>query len=107
MGWATAMAAVRNEGAPLVDDPARAAGVSALGLDETTLLHASATHRTEHVAGLVDLDTARLLDIARGRSGTVVGTSLGERSPQWRDDIDTVGRRRAARLCQRGPSPPP
>ena len=35
IGWHTAMGAVRDHGRPRVDDPARLAGVSALGVDET------------------------------------------------------------------------
>ena len=34
VGWATAMAAVRDHGKPLVDDPRRLHGVRALGVDE-------------------------------------------------------------------------
>ena len=35
VGWHTVMAAVRDHGLPLVDDPSRLDGVDALGLDET------------------------------------------------------------------------
>jgi transposase len=36
VGWATVMRAVAEHGRPLVDDPARLGGVTALGLDETS-----------------------------------------------------------------------
>ena len=43
VGWATVMAAVRDYGQPLVDDPSRLDGVHTLGVDETAFL--SATRR--------------------------------------------------------------
>ncbi len=90
VGWHTAMAAVRDHGRPLVEDPARLEGVEALGLDETVMLHAGPRRRTTYVTGFVDLHRGRLLDIALGRSGSVVGTWLAERDENWRAGIDVV-----------------
>jgi transposase len=42
VGWATVMGAVIEHGQPLVDDPGRTSGVTALGLDEVALLRANA-----------------------------------------------------------------
>ncbi len=36
VGWSTVMRAVQEYGTPLIDDPARLAGVQAVGVDETT-----------------------------------------------------------------------
>ena len=47
VGWGAVMRAVREHGTPLVDDPARLAGVAALGVDETAYLAATASHGTE------------------------------------------------------------
>jgi transposase len=44
--WDTVMAAVREHGEPLVDDPARVGMVTALGVDETTWLSATKDHTT-------------------------------------------------------------
>jgi len=41
VGWATVMAAVRDHGLPLVQDPGRLVGVTALGVDETAFLRAN------------------------------------------------------------------
>lgn len=90
VGWHTTMAAVREHGQPLVDDPARLDDVSALGVDETRFLAATATRRTQYVTGLVDLDRARLLDIRRGRSGKVVDDWLAERPQDWLDGIEVA-----------------
>jgi len=87
VSWAAAMAAVRDYGTPLVDDPARLAGVSALGVDETTFLHARPGRRTVSVTGFVDLERARLLDIVPGRSGAAAGNWLAGRDQVWRDGI--------------------
>jgi transposase len=85
--WATAMAAVERHGRPLVDDPARTAGTTALGVDETTFLHARAGRHTTYVTGMVDLHRGRLLDVVEGRSGKVVTDWLEQRSRAWRDQV--------------------
>lgn len=90
VGWHTAMAAVRDHGQPLVDDPARLDGTQALGLDETVMLHAGPRRHTTYVTGFVDLHRGRLLDIALGRSGSVVETWLARRDDDWLAGIDVV-----------------
>ena len=90
VGWHAAMAAVRDHGTPLVDDPARLDGVGALGLDETRFLAATPTHHTEYVTGFVDLDRPRLLDVVAGRSAKAVEDWLGERPTEWLAGIDVV-----------------
>ncbi len=90
VGWHTAMAAVRDHGTPLVDDPQRLDGIGALGLDETKFLAATPTHRTEYVTGFVDLDRARLVDVVPGRSAKAVQDWLGGRPQEWLTGIDVV-----------------
>jgi transposase len=46
VGWHTVMQAVRDHGRPLVADPARLSGVTALGVDETAFLAATSRHHT-------------------------------------------------------------
>jgi transposase len=91
VGWGTVMRAVSEHGTPLVDDPARLAGVAALGVDETAYLAATATHPTEFATGLVDLTRttgpARLLDVVPGRSGAVLSTWLRGRDIEWRSAV--------------------
>jgi transposase len=90
VGWATAMAAVVDYGAPLVDDPGRLEGVSGLGVDETTFLHARPGRRTRQVTGFVDLDRARLLDVVPGRSGPAAARWLWAQEPRWRAGIEVA-----------------
>ena len=45
VGWGTIMAAVRDHGQPLIDDPTRLAGVNALGVDETAFTAATPAAR--------------------------------------------------------------
>lgn len=87
VGWHTAMAAVRDYGTPLVDDPARTAAVTALGTDETVFLHAQRHRHTVYVTGLVDLDRAQLIDVVIGRSGRVLGDWLDTRPARWLEQI--------------------
>lgn len=94
VGWGTVMRAVVEHGTPLVDDPARLAGVAALGVDETAYLSATATHPTEFATGLVDLTRtagpARLLDVVPGRSGAVLSTWLRGRDAGWRGGVQVA-----------------
>jgi transposase len=92
VGWHTIMRAVDDHGRPLIDDPARLAGVRAVGVDETAFLAATATHATEFVTGIVDLTghpgrAARLLDVVEGRSGKALSDWVSARDRDWRDGI--------------------
>jgi len=87
VGWATVMTAVRDYGAPLVEDPARLEGVGALGVDETAFLAANAAHHTVFVTGVVDLDGPRLLDVVAGRSGNALSAWASARPQSWREEI--------------------
>jgi transposase len=87
VAWATVMAAVVEYGSPLVDDPARLDAVTALGVDETAFLAANGKHHTEFVTGMVDVTGSRLLDVVRGRSGTVLCQWISAQPQPWRDGI--------------------
>ena len=63
---------MRDHGDPLVDDPKRLAGVTALGLDETSFLKATRVAPTRFVTGLVDLERGRLLDLVADRTRRAV-----------------------------------
>jgi transposase len=90
VGWATVMAAVRDYGEPLVDDPGRIGAVGGLGLDETAWLRANATRHTAFLTGFVDIIGGRLLDIVAGRSARVVEDWLAARSKDWLAGVHTV-----------------
>jgi transposase len=82
VGWATVMRAVRDHGRRRVDDPARLDGVTALGVDETAFLAATATRHTVFVTGLVDLTgRPRLLDVVPERTGNAVAAWVCARDP--------------------------
>jgi transposase len=49
--------------------------------------HANRRLHTTYVTGVVDLDRARLLDVAQGRPGRVLGDWLDTRPADWRDRI--------------------
>src|SRR5215211_5263984 len=89
VGWGTVMAAVRDYGSVLVDDPARLEAVTALGVDETAFLAANRAHSTVFVTGIVDLSGAhpRLLDVVQGRSGRCLSDWVSARPARWREDI--------------------
>ena len=94
-GWHTVMRAVRDYGTPLVDDPARTAGVTAVGVDETAFLAASAGSHTQFVTGIVALPgpgrpRAQLLAVVRGRSANVVQQCISAQDPAWRAQVATA-----------------
>jgi transposase len=99
VGWHTVMQAVRDHGRPLVADPARLSGVTALGVDETAFLAATSRHHTEFVTGIVDLTghvsgrperATRLLDVVEGRSGKVLCDWVSARDQDWRDRVEVA-----------------
>ena len=90
VSWATAMTAVRVFGTPLVDDPARVAGVRRLGVDETSFLLANYDHHTKYLTGFVDLDRGCLLDIVAGRAGDDVGYWLAQQPSAFLQQIMEV-----------------
>jgi transposase len=90
VGWATVMRAVRDHGAPLVDDPTRVQGVAALGLDETSFLKATRLAPTRWVTGLVDLEGGRLLDVVADRTRAAVAGWLHARPRDWLAQVAMV-----------------
>ena len=90
VGWHTAMAAVRDHGRPRVDHLSRLRRPTAIGLDETSFLAATATHPTLLVTGFVDLDRHRLIDVVPGRDAEAVATWLRAKPPRWLAGIATA-----------------
>lgn len=96
VAWGTANDAVLAEGKRvLIDDPARFAGVTVLGVDEHVWRH---TRRGDkYVTVVIDLTAvragtgpARLLDMVEGRSKQVFKTWLAARPKAWRDAVEVV-----------------
>jgi len=87
VSWATVTAAVRDHGGPLVDDPARLAGVHAVGVDETAFLRANAHRHTTFVTGIVGIESRRLLDVTAGRAGPVLAQWVSSKNPDWRSGV--------------------
>lgn len=90
VGWHTVMRAVIDHGTPMIDDPARMAGVTALGMNETAWLRANGQHPTMFVSGLVDTATGRLLDVVEDRTIRAVSAWLGDRDQEWLGRIGVV-----------------
>jgi transposase len=90
VSWHAAMAAVRDHGQPRVDHLARLGAPSAIGLDETSFLAATAEHPTLLVTGIMDLDTGRLVDVLPARSATAVTDWLASKPSPWLAGVDHV-----------------
>jgi len=77
---------------PLVQDPARLAGVASIGVDETSFLAANRFHHTEFITGIVALPgpgrpSAQLLDVIPGRTKAAVQQWISARPPKWREQV--------------------
>lgn len=89
VGWHAAMAAVVDHGTPLVEDPDRLQGVTALGLDETKFLSATPTSRTAYVPALLTwagpgCSTSCLVAAAgRSRVGSTGKAGNGSTASTW------------------------
>ena len=90
VGWHTTMRQVHERGTPVVEDPARLEGVTAVGLDEHAWQRGGPRRHTRYATGIVDLTPgrpARLLDLVQGRSGTALANWLAARPESWRAGI--------------------
>lgn len=90
VSWHAAMAAVRDHGRPRVDHLARLGAPSAVGLDETSFLAATAEHPTMLVTGIIDLDRGRLVDVLPARSAVAVTDWLSSKPAPWLAGITHV-----------------
>jgi transposase len=94
VAWWTIMSLAIERGTPIVEDPRRLGeDVDAIGVDETSFLRATGKHPTWFATGITDLTSgrpARLLEIAEGRSGSVLADWLGAREHNWRARILTA-----------------
>jgi transposase len=88
--WWTVMNAVIEHGTPLVDDPERVGAVHQLGVDETSLLKATAEHATVFATGLVDLQTHRIIDMVEGNSAADLRRWTSNAHPDWLAGIRVV-----------------
>lgn len=96
VAWDTANDAVLAEGKRvLIADPARFAGVTAVGVDEHVWRHTRKGDR--YVTVVIDLTAvragtgqARLLDMVEGRSKEVFKAWLADRPSSWRQRVQVV-----------------
>ncbi|MEW6583652.1 MAG: ISL3 family transposase [Actinomycetota bacterium] len=86
----TVMAAVREHGEPLVDDPDRVGAVTCLGVDETSWLAATKDHPTLYATGLVDLTRRVVIDVVEGNTGRVLASWLDGRAAEWLQKVRVV-----------------
>ena len=74
----------------MVDDPARLAEVTSVGLDETMFLHARRKRRRVLVTGAVDVETGILLDVFSGREAADLRRWMATLPPSWLDQIQVI-----------------
>ncbi len=93
VGWHTIMRQVGDRGRPVVDDPARLDGVTAIGVDEHAWQRARPGQPTRYATAIVDLTPgrpARLLDVVENRSGAALRSWLAARPDAWKAQISTA-----------------
>jgi hypothetical protein len=101
VAWGTVVAAVVEYGTPLMDDPDRLGGVTALGVDETAFLRATKARHTQYVTGIVDVRASRLLYVVQGRSGTVLSQWVQRQETSWRHQVSVAALDLFRGLCHR------
>lgn len=88
--WDTAWRSVVDVGTPMIEDPARMAEVTSVGLDETMYLHARRKRRRQLVTGVVDVTTGVLLDVFTGREAAALRRWMAELPASWLEQIRVV-----------------
>jgi transposase len=88
--WWTIMAAVIENGTPLVDEPGRVGAVRQLGVDETSWLTATPSHPTLYATGLVDLDARILIDMVEGNAASDLREWCAAQDPLWLAGVEVV-----------------
>lgn len=88
--WWTVMNAVIEHGTRLVDDPARVATVTQLGVDETSFLAANRDHHTIYVSSLVDLRRHIVIDLFPGNSAADLRKWTSRADKAWLGSVEVV-----------------
>lgn len=83
----TVMDAVVLFGEPLIDDPARYATVTAVGLDETLYVREGRYRRQRWSTQVVDVQHGQLLDVLDGKDVDICCGWFAQRPPGWRERV--------------------
>jgi hypothetical protein len=81
------MDAVILWGNALVTDPDRVGTTTAIGVDETSFLSATATERTRWVSSICDVAGRIVIDMIEGRQAPDLDRWLAERPQEWIDAV--------------------
>jgi len=90
VGWATAMDAVIDHGAPMVDAPGRVGPVEALGLDDVSFARGRIDRRARWSTVAVNLRTSQLIDVFEGRDTVEVRGWLDRRGRRWCQGVQAL-----------------
>ena len=90
VGWHAVQSALEVYGTPLIDDPARTADVSMIGVDETGFSKAKPQVSTRFVSAVVDITRPRVLDLFEGRHAPQLDRWLTEKAAAWKAGIEVT-----------------
>ncbi len=90
VGWHAVQSALEVYGTPLIEDPARTADVSMIGVDETGFLKAKPQASTRFVSAVVDIARPRVLDLFEGRHAPQLDRWLTDQSDTWKAGIEVT-----------------
>ncbi|MGE4086391.1 MAG: ISL3 family transposase [Vicinamibacterales bacterium] len=90
VGWHAVQSALEVYGTPLIDDPARTADVSMIGVDETGFLKAKPKVATRFVSAVVDIARPRVLDLFEGRHAPQLDQWLADQPAAWKAGIEVT-----------------
>jgi transposase len=82
--WHTVMDAITLWGELLIEDPGRVGATSAIGVDETSFLAATATEGTRWVSSICDVQGRKVIDLIEGRQALDLDRWLVSQPDEWK-----------------------
>jgi transposase len=82
--WHTVMDAITLWGELLIEDPGRVGATSAIGVDETSFLAATATEGTRWVSSICDVQGRKVIDLIEGRQAPDLDRWLVSQPDEWK-----------------------
>jgi len=87
VNWHTVMDTVAVWGDRLITDPNRVGSTTAIGVDETSFLTATATEATRWVSSICDVNARAVIDVIEGRQADDLGAWLGQQPAEWTQTV--------------------
>ena len=85
--WHTVMDAITLWGEVLVEHPDRVSATTAIGVEETSFLAATATEETRWVSSICDVEGRSVIDVIEGRQAPDLDRWLTDQADDWKSAV--------------------